>query len=190
MLFPKLSNESDERIHSLTADLCRHTLFITILAMGAVIVAGIVGIPLLYGADYATAIAPLIVLGPGGVAMGLYKVLTRNFSSRNRQQVSVLVVSAGLIINVALDVLLIPRLAIVGAALASSCAYGVMGLALLLFFRHESRLSWREILRPRRDDLVRYQLVVQHVWSVIRHGREWSLTPNGMGESAELGGDV
>ena len=171
VLFPKLSNEPEERIHPLTAEVCRHTLIITFLATGAVVLAGVVGIPLLYGADYAPAVAPLVALGPGVVAMGLYKVLTRNFSSRNRQQVSVLIAVAGLALNVALDALLIPRLAIAGAALASSCAYSVMGVALLFAFRRESALSWSEILRPRQTDLVRYTDAGQQIWSALRRKR-------------------
>ncbi|MCP4537258.1 MAG: oligosaccharide flippase family protein [Chloroflexi bacterium] len=168
VLFPKLSNEPEERIHPLTAEVCRHTLFITLLATGAVVLAGVVGIPLLYGVDYAPSVAPLIALGPGVVAMGLYKVLTRNFSSRNRQQVSVLIAVLGLTLNVALDALLIPRLATTGAALASSCAYAAMGIALLFAFRRESGLSWREILQPRQSDLLRYTGVWQQFWSRLR----------------------
>jgi O-antigen/teichoic acid export membrane protein len=167
VLFPKLSNEPEEKIHSLTAEVCRHTLFITLLATGGVVLAGVLGIPLLYGAEYTPAIAPLVALGPGVVAMGLYKVLTRNFSSRDRQQVAVLIAVLGLILNVTLDALLIPRLATAGAALASSCAYSVMGVALLFAFRRESGLSWREILRPRRSDLARYTDVGRQIWSVL-----------------------
>lgn len=170
VLFPKLSNEPEERIHSLTAEVCRLTLFITLMATGAVVLAGIVGIPLLYGADYAPAIAPLVALGPGVVAMSLYKVLTRNFSSRNRQQVSVLIAFVGLTLNVLLDALLIPRLATAGAAVASSCAYSTMGLALLVAFRRESGLSWREILCPRQADLMRYKNIGRQLWSTLRQG--------------------
>jgi O-antigen/teichoic acid export membrane protein len=171
VLFPKLSSAPRERIHPLTAEVCRHMLLITTVATIAVILAGVVGIPLLYGADYVPAVAPLIALAPGIVAMSLYKVLTRNFSSRNRQQVTVLIAVVGLTLNVILDALLIPCLATVGAALASSCAYSAMGLALLLAFRWESRLSWREILQPRRDDLVRYVDIGQQIWSALRRRR-------------------
>lgn len=171
VLFPKLSNEPEDRIHPLTAEVCRHTFVVTSLVTVGVIIAGVIGIPLLYGADYVPAIAPLVALGPGIVAMSLYKVLTRNFSSRDRQQVSVLIAVVGLTLNVVLDALLIPRLATVGAALASSCAYSAMGLALLLAFRWESRLSWREILQPRRDDLVRYVDIGRQIWSALRRRR-------------------
>jgi len=91
VLFPKLSNEPEERVHTLTAEVCRHSFLITLLATVLFVSVGTVGIPLLYGADYSPAVVPLIALGPGVVAMSLYKVLTRNFSSRNRQQVSILI---------------------------------------------------------------------------------------------------
>ena len=172
VLFPKLSSVPGERIHPLTAEVCRHMLLITTATTIAVILAGVVGIPLLYGADYVPAVVPLIALGPGIVAMSLYKVLTRNFSSRNRQQVTVLIAVVGLTLNVVLDALLIPRLATVGAALASSCAYATMGGALLLAFRRESQLSWHEILWPRRADLMRFADVGQRIWSGFRQKPE------------------
>lgn len=175
VLFPKLSNESEERIHLLTAEVCRHTLFTTVATTVVVALVGAVGIPLLYGADYLPAIFPLFALAPGVMAMSLYKVLTRNFSSRNRQEVSVLIAVIGLTLNVILDTLLIPRLAAAGAALASSCAYTAMGGALLLAFRWESQLSWYEILWPRRADLMRYVDVGQQVW--LRFRRTRTLAP-------------
>ena len=46
VLFPKLSNEPEEKIHSLTAEVCRHTLFITLLATGGVVLAGVLAMVL------------------------------------------------------------------------------------------------------------------------------------------------
>jgi O-antigen/teichoic acid export membrane protein len=168
VLFPKLANEAEERIHALTAEVCRHTLVITLFATVGGIVAGIVGIPLLYGAEYRPAILPLLALGPGVVVMSLYKVLTRNFSSRNRQQVSVVVALLGLTLNVLLDVLLIPRWGTVGAAVASSCAYGVMGVALLIAFRRESQLTWRQIVLPAKSDWQRYAQLELYVRTKVQ----------------------
>lgn len=156
VLFPKLSNEVEERIHPLTAEVCRHTFVVTLLATAGVIIAGIIGIPLLYGVEYRPSILPLLALGPGIVVMSLYKVLTRNFSSRNRQQVSVIIALSGLALNIVLNLLLIPRLGAIGAALASSCAYTVMSVALLIVFQRESQLTWRQIALPRQDDWKRY----------------------------------
>lgn len=157
VLFPKLSNEMNDRIHSLTAETCRHTLAITFLTAIAITTVGVIVIPLAYGADYRPAIAPLIALGPGVVAMSLYKILTRNFSSRDRQQISIFIAGLGLALNVTLDAILIPRLGVTGAALASSCAYCAVGAAMLWAFQRESQLPWREILRFGRGDWSRYR---------------------------------
>ncbi len=156
VLFPRLSIEEDWQMHLLTAEVCRHALFVTTVIAGGVILAGVVGIPLVYGLDYRPAIFPLMVLGPGIVAMAVYKVLTRNFSSRDRQQVSLVIAAVGLLLNGGLDSVLIPRWGTVGAAIASSCAYTGMGGMLLWAFQRESGLSWWAILRPRRSDLERY----------------------------------
>ena len=183
VLFPKLSKEPEERVHTLTAEVCRHAFLITLLATVLFVSVGTVGIPLLYGADYSPAVVPLIALGPGVVAMSLYKVLTRNFSSRNRQQVSILIAAAGLSLNVLLDLLLVPHLAATGAALASSCAYSVMGGTLLLAFKRESQLSWREILQFRRDDLMRYVDVARRIWTGLRQVGGSSPVPDSVSES-------
>lgn len=174
VLFPKLSNELEERIHPLTAEACRHTLIITAAVTTAVTLVGVIAIPLVYGADYRPATAPLIALAPGVLAMSLYKILTRNFSSRDRQQVSIVIAGLGLTLNVALDVLLIPRLGSTGAALASSCAYSVVGAAMLWAFRRDSQLSWREILQFGRSDWLRYQDVGAYVQARL-HNRSLTL---------------
>ncbi|HIQ02748.1 MAG TPA: hypothetical protein EYH30_11640 [Anaerolineales bacterium] len=163
VLFPKLSAAEESEVHQLTAEVCRHTLLVTALAGVAVLAAGVVGIPLLYGAEYAPAVRPLILLVPGTTMMTLYKVLARNFSSRNRQQVSILAATVGLVLNGVLDWFLIPRLGMVGAALGSTLAYSAAGLVLLWSFRRESGLGLGDALRLRRSDLIRYRELVQSV---------------------------
>lgn len=81
-------------------------------------------------------------------------MLTRNFASRNRQQVSILASSVALVINVSLSVILIPRWGVEGAAVTSTVGYTLAGVVLLAFFLHDSKLAWREVLLPKRNDLV------------------------------------
>ncbi len=161
VLFPKLSAAEESQVHQVTAEVCRHTLLVTPLTGVAVLAAGVVGIPLLYGPEYAPAVRPLLLLVPGATMMTLYKVLSRNFSSRDRQQVSILAAVVGLVLNVALDWLFIPLWGIVGAALASGLAYSATGLVLLWAFHRESGLSLEDALRFRRSDLGRYRDLMQ-----------------------------
>lgn len=161
VLFPRLSSTQESQVHQITAEVCRHTLLVTALIGAAVLVAGVVGIPLLYGPEYAPAVGPLLLLVPGATMMTLYKVLARNFSSRDRQQVSILAAVVGLALNVVLDWLFIPLWGIVGAALASGLAYSATGLVLLWAFRRESGLPLGDALHFRRSDLGRYRDLLQ-----------------------------
>lgn len=166
VLFPRLSLATSEEIHPLTAEAARHTLFITFLVTSGLGGIGWIAVPLFYGQAYQAAVAPLLILLPGILAMTVYKVLTRNFSSRNRQQISILASTGALAVNVGLNIWLIPQIGIVGAAMASLVAYSIAGGMLLIAFCRESGLPLGQVLLIRRADLSRYE-------DLIRHGFDW-----------------
>jgi O-antigen/teichoic acid export membrane protein len=166
VLFPRLSLTTLEEIHPLTAEVARHTLFITFLFTSGLGVIGWFAVPLFYGEPYRPAIAPLMILLPGILTMAVYKVLTRNFSSRNRQQVSILASMIALVVNVGLNVWLIPQMGIVGAAFSSLVAYSAAGSILLIAFCRDSGLTPHQVLFIQRSDLARYTAL----W---RHGLAW-----------------
>ncbi|MCR4407753.1 MAG: oligosaccharide flippase family protein [Anaerolineae bacterium] len=167
VLFPKLSAAPREHVHSMTAEVCRHTIFITALATLGLATVGWVVIPLFYGPAYLPALIPLFILLPGILNMAVYKVLTRNFSSRDRQQMSILAAAVALILNVGLNLVVIPRYGIGGAAASSLISYTVSAAILLIAFLRDSGLSWRETLVIRRDDLARYV-------TLFERGREYA----------------
>ena len=173
VLFPRLSNAPLEQVHQITAKVCRNTLGIT----GALVV-GMLGmsrllVPLVYGPAYRATVPPLLILLPGVIAMGVYKVLTRDFSSRNRQQVSILASSVALTLNVGLDLLLIRPWGIVGAATASTVGYTAAGAVLLIFFLRDSKLDWREVLLPRWDELVgHWHWVKVSFWNLVKQRQD------------------
>lgn len=166
VLFPRLSIATKEEIHPLTAEITRHTLFVTLLVILALAATGWILVPLFYGEAYHPVLSPLMILLPGVLPMALYKMLTRNFSSRNRQQISIVASTLSLLINVALNVWLIPWIGVVGAAISSLAAYSTAGTTLLIAFCRESGLPAREVLFLQRDDLNRYRML-------IRYGLAW-----------------
>jgi Na+-driven multidrug efflux pump len=58
-----------------------------------------------------------------------------------------------LIVTIALDLLLIPNLNILGAAIASSVSYSLSALLLIVFFIRETGASLREVLLPTSEDM-------------------------------------
>jgi len=147
VLFPTLSSvQNEQEIHLFSGQVCRNTLLIT--AVGAICL-GLVGkflISLFYGAQYIPSVNAMLLILPGIVAMSIYKVLTRNFSSRNRQQVSIMAAGISLVVNIFLNFALIPKYGIEGAALASTVSYILAGAILVVMLRFESDMPFRKIL--------------------------------------------
>lgn len=110
---------------------------------------------------YLGAFTPLVVLLVGVVALSIHKVLAGDLSGRGLPQYPSLTSSVALVVTVGLDLLLIPRLGIVGAALASTLAYTTQTLLLLWCYRRVSGVPWRALLVPRRTDLAFYRRLVR-----------------------------
>src|SRR4029077_14423459 len=91
-----------------------------------------------YGDRYAPAIRPMLLMLPGIIMISLYQILTRNFTSRNRQQVNIVAAGIALGVNVALNLILIPRYGISGAAVSTAVSYTLAALLLLFIFVRES----------------------------------------------------
>ncbi len=158
-LFPRLAGATEAEAHAATAQVCRHTLFFTtVLALGVAVVTPFV-IPIVYGDDFGGSIVPLLVLLPGVVLMSLYLILTRNFTSRGKQEINILAAALALVLNIGCNWVLIPRLGVTGAALAHLVSYGTAALVLLVWFVRESGHTVPDTVLLRRDELVNVILV-------------------------------
>jgi O-antigen/teichoic acid export membrane protein len=168
VLFPRLSKVPPEEMHRITARVCRDTLTITGIIVVGMLAASWLFVPLVYGAPYRASVLPLLILLPGVISMGIFKVLTRNFTSRNRQQISILASSVALALIISLNLILIPRWGVEGAAFASTIGYTAAGMVLLTFFLRDSKLLWQEVLLPRRSELVGHLY-----WAKERFQERW-----------------
>lgn len=155
-VYPRLAARDPADAHALTARACRVVFGMVVPVAVALVVAGPWIIPLWYGAAYTPAVAPLRLLVPATCFMSLYFLLSRNFTSRNRQEVNLLAATLALGGNVALNVVLIPRLGITGAAAASMLSYGLAAGLLAAAFLRTSGLGLREVLVPRPAELGEY----------------------------------
>jgi O-antigen/teichoic acid export membrane protein len=96
----------------------------------------------IYGPDFAAAYGPLLALLPGIVLLGGAKVLTNEMAGRGYPQYNSIASAAGLAVTLLLDLTLIPRLGVMGAAIASSIAYaGIFVLALIFYGRASRRVA-------------------------------------------------
>jgi len=151
VIFPKAASTDAEEMNTFTPKVFRTTLVLT--AAGALAL-GAVGRPLI-GFVFSDAFLPsyssMLVLLPGVVLLGTSKVLTNEITGRGYPHYNSINAGTALVLTVILDLLLIPRYGISGAALASSVAYSVILFVAIGFYIAVSGSKVRTLLLPARS---------------------------------------
>lgn len=112
----------------------RLSAVLAVAAVAAMCLAAPPAIPLLYGHAFAGSVPALFALAPGMVALGATRPLGVYLLRLNRPVAMTAITVAGVAINVALCLALIPRWGIVGCALASSAGYLSVAACQLTWF--------------------------------------------------------
>jgi O-antigen/teichoic acid export membrane protein len=114
-------------------------------------------LPWVYGTAYTGSIGPLLVLLPAVPLQTLYRILARYFVAVDHQRVNILLVLGSTLLNIVLNLVLIPRYGIVGAAFASLISHAVEGIAVTVVFIAMTDCGVREVLILGRGDLASYR---------------------------------
>ncbi len=148
------SSDNNETINATTARVSRIITF-AIGGMCLLIIA--ISYPLIYlmyGIAYLPAVPALIALMPGIWFLGVGKLLATHLSGRGHPEIGTIGAVVSLIATLILDILLIPRVGIVGAAIASSTSYTLSTLIFLIAFSYITKLKIIDIVLIRRNDLI------------------------------------
>lgn len=137
---PGLSAEEANRS---TPVICRNTLFLTLGAGVLLFVLGKYIIGLFFGSAFLPAVQPFWFLLPGIVALSICKVLSNEITGRGKPMINTVAAGVSLAVNIPLNILLIPRMGISGAALASTISYTMTTLVVLIAFM---RISGNSLL--------------------------------------------
>ncbi len=146
VIFPRAARTRPKEMNAFTPRVFRATLGLTALGGLALALLGPALIRLIYGPAFASAFLPLLALLPGVVLLGGAKVLTNEIAGRGHPLYNSLASALGLVLTVGLDLYLIPRWGVLGAAVASSIAYAAIFVAALFFY---ARVSRRAALAPK-----------------------------------------
>jgi O-antigen/teichoic acid export membrane protein len=134
-----------------TVRLVRQTALLGALAALAAIALAPILIPAIYGADFEAAVAPLRIIVPGVVGLAIGRIGMADLLRRNMLGRMTAISSAALVINVTLNLVLIPRLGAIGAASASLVSYWAFAGMSLVTVRHESGFPWSQLVPRPRD---------------------------------------
>ena len=150
-----LSRAVDPRADAgrIAATLTRVTVAIVALTAIPTFVLGPRLVRFVYGPSFVDAAVALRLILPGVVAYSVVAILTRYITGVGRPGITTLIMSTGLAVNIAANLVLVPRLGINGAAISSSISYGLTALITLFVFRRLAGRGWLETLVIRRTDV-------------------------------------
>ncbi len=157
-LLPRFSSADANESYALAARGCR---FAVIWGVGCALFLGVLGgvlISAIYGEQFRPAATAMRILLPGTVIYGLAHITVAYYNGFvGRPFINTALAALSLVIGVALDVALIPRFGINGAAVASSVAYVLsMSVALFVFARVSGR-SLLPLFAVGRQDFVEFK---------------------------------
>ncbi|MEB2317221.1 MAG: oligosaccharide flippase family protein [Pseudomonadota bacterium] len=149
-----------EGIEALVPMALRVTGMAMLFACGCTALLGEWLILILFGVDFLPAYPALLALLPGVLGLCFAGILRLDLLGRNRGGTVSMVAGAMAILNIALNLVLIPRFGIEGAAIGSSIAYLIGASVLLLVYVKEAGVGIGDTLFVRVDDMRRIGAVL------------------------------
>jgi O-antigen/teichoic acid export membrane protein len=172
-LFPRTARTIDQGATEFTCLIMRQVLAIATAGAIAIGIGSWLFLPLVFGERFRPSITVVWLLLPGTLALSLGRVGASDLSGRGKSGYSSVFSISALVVTVVLDLFLIPRFGIQGAALASSAAYFTNTILILAALKYELDVTWRSLLVPTYAELASYQ----RAWSRFR---EWVRTATAM----------
>ncbi len=168
VMFPQISSMEKKEADRITPVVCRNAVFVTLIGAAAMFAIGQQLILTVFGPAMMPAVHPLWLLLPGIVTLTVAKIISSYLSGIGKPILSTYLAAGSMVLTVALDLLLIPRYGISGAAAASSIVYTFTAAAAVWIFKLESGAGLLETLIVRPDDFVRYRRIVDSMLTRLR----------------------
>lgn len=159
-LFPHLSGLDRKEQTDTMCLVGRVSFIIGFLGIVALSIIGYPFIWIVFGEDFLPAFVPFLFLLPGLMAMSVNYSYSNYFNSIGLPLVSAYIFSVGLIINVVLNLVLIPKFGISGAAISSSITYAFITIGFAIKIIKLDNLALKEFMIPKLSD---YSYVIEKI---------------------------
>jgi O-antigen/teichoic acid export membrane protein len=140
-----------------TCLVCRQVSFLSCVSA---VILGLLStwlVPVVFGAKFRPSAPVIWWILPGTVAFAVGKIVSADLLGRGWPQYNAIFAVFSLVLTVALDLLLVPRMGILGAAIASSVAYFFNAMLLCWVLRRKLAVSWKALLVPSLAELAMYK---------------------------------
>jgi O-antigen/teichoic acid export membrane protein len=172
VLFPTVAKgEGSREAAGIQIARANRLLMLVSVAGGSVLaVGGGWCVHVMFGPEFQGGVTALLWLIPGTVLFTTCTVLAAYFSGIGKPQINLVSALSGLCITIPLDLVLIPRFGIRGAAVASSVSYAVSAGVTALFFVRETGIPLRRLFLADRDDFALIGRAIARVSSRTARG--------------------
>jgi O-antigen/teichoic acid export membrane protein len=122
------AKDKAERITTLVSRITRYNLILVVLLSIGLTALANDFVPLYFGSEFETAVLPLILLLPGVIGFSLARPIFAVGQGKGDLRILIVATGSAALLNICLNIVLIPRYGITGAAVATSIGYGSMAL--------------------------------------------------------------
>jgi len=153
IFLPRVAGATEEDANRMLGRVARLSTLITVCLALALVPTAIVGIHVVLPL-YADCLPAFFVLLPAVVSLSLAKIMTSYISGRGRAGLVSTAITFALVLNVVLNVILIPRFGIVGASMSSVVSYTAHAAITLLMASRMSGQRPLSLFVPGRAEVV------------------------------------
>ncbi len=153
VLFPFLSGKGNSNTDAFTALVTKHTLYVNFFLSALIALFGSLIVTFLYGIEYKESYLVFLLLWPGLLFDTVSRSLAAWLKGTGKPLRLSFVSGFSLILNVTLNILIIPRYGFFGAAAVSSVSYAARALTLVYLFNEETKISPKVFLVYSRKEL-------------------------------------
>lgn len=147
------SRQEEAYLKTRAAQMCRLTFaFSALLSIPALGLMPMI-LTFMYGSAFAQAVQPFLLLWPGVVAYSIRSIIIAFMVNTGRALVISYITSVCAVVNIGLNILIIPTYGMNGAAVVSSFSYLLASGACIYFFSQQTGIRSRDIILIDRNDL-------------------------------------
>lgn len=118
----------------------------------------------MYGQEFCGSINVLKILLPGVVILTLFKVMNMDLAGKGKPWISMKAMIPGLIINIILNIILIPKYGANGASFSSTISYGIAGILFIYFYSLETSIPIKEIITYKKTDFDPIKNIIKKIY--------------------------
>lgn len=162
VLYPKIAAiETEEERNHLTSLVSRNILAITfVIALAGTLIAKDL-IVTLFGEQYENSANLLRIILPGVALLSVEKILSNDIAGRGKPELNMYLSIFNVLFNLLLNVVLIPKYGLNGAALSATITYFVSFVVKIFLYKKVTNEPYHRFLLVKKSDLRLYKNVIR-----------------------------